>query len=100
MTPTEIRQQLHQQIDQMPFDLLVLVEDFLEFLRFKHAKASDSAQSVSAVDAEVLQLQTLPKRPRRNIRGLCADLDLSVNEEDIATARQEMWGNFPREDIA
>lgn len=98
MTPTEIRQKLHQQIDQIPVNLLLLVADFLEFLKFKQAKVSDSAQPVSTIDAEGLQLQA--KRPRSSIRGLCADLDLSVSEDDIAVARQEMWGNFPRKDIA
>jgi hypothetical protein len=28
---------------------------------------------------------------------LCADLNLDLTETDIADARREMWGNFPRE---
>jgi len=31
--------------------------------------------------------------------GLWADLDMRVTDEDIAEARHEMWGNFPREDF-
>ena len=37
------------------------------------------------------------KRPRRSLEGLWADLDISLTEEDIAEARKEMWGNFPRD---
>jgi len=38
--------------------------------------------------------------PRRSLAGLWADLDIDVTEEDIAEARREMWGGFPRVDIA
>jgi hypothetical protein len=37
-----------------------------------------------------------PKTPRRSLRGLWADLNIHITEEDIAEARREMWGNFPR----
>jgi hypothetical protein len=30
-------------------------------------------------------------------RGLWKNLGISISEEDIAEARKEMWGNFPRE---
>jgi uncharacterized protein len=30
---------------------------------------------------------------------LCADLKIDITEQDIAQARQEMWGNFPRDII-
>jgi hypothetical protein len=36
-------------------------------------------------------------RPRRSLAGLWADLGVNVSEEDISQARQEMWGNFPRD---
>jgi len=35
--------------------------------------------------------------PRKSLRGLWKGLD--ITEEDIAEARCEMWGNFPREDF-
>jgi hypothetical protein len=35
----------------------------------------------------------------QNVRGLCADLKVDISEEDISQARQEMWGNFPRDII-
>ena len=37
------------------------------------------------------------QRPRRSLAGLWADLGVNVSEEDISQARQEMWGNFPRD---
>lgn len=49
--------------------------------------------------AEFLESKSSPKRPRRSLRGLWADLDIQITEEDIDEARREMWGNFPREDI-
>ncbi len=35
--------------------------------------------------------------PLRNPIGLWADLKIDVTAEDIAEARREMWGNFPRD---
>lgn len=37
------------------------------------------------------------KKPLRSLEGLCADLGIRITEEDIAEARREMWGNFPRD---
>lgn len=47
---------------------------------------------------EFLEQRSAVKRPHRSLKGLCADLGVSITEEDIAEARREMWGNFPRED--
>ena len=41
MIQAEIRQKIHQQIDQLPADLLLLVAEFLEFVSFKRAKAAE-----------------------------------------------------------
>lgn len=41
MNSSKIRQQIHQQIDQLSPDLLVLFADFLDFLVFKQAKAEE-----------------------------------------------------------
>ena len=49
--------------------------------------------------AEFLAHKQVPKRPRRSVKGLWADLNVRITEEDIAEARREMWGNFPRDDI-
>ena len=37
------------------------------------------------------------KLPRRSLLGLWADLNIHLTEKDIAEARREMWGNFPRD---
>ena len=44
--------------------------------------------------------QSLRKRakpPLQEVRGLWADLGLTITQEDIARVRREMWKNFPRE---
>lgn len=51
------------------------VLDFVEFLEEKEAKP----------------------QPRRSLYGMLADLEVNISEDDIAEARREMWGNFPRE---
>ena len=47
--------------------------------------------------AEFLRQKTASQTPRRSLKGLCTDLNLDITEADIAAARREMWGNFPRE---
>lgn len=46
--------------------------------------------------AKFLRQKTALKQLRRILKGLWADLDIHISEEDIAEARREMWGNFPR----
>lgn len=48
---------------------------------------------------EFLEHKTGARRPRRSVEGLWADLQVDLTEEDIAEARREMWGTFPREDV-
>ena len=38
-------------------------------------------------------------KPLRSLYGLWKDLGVDVSAEDIDTARREMWGTFPREDV-
>jgi hypothetical protein len=40
------------------------------------------------------------RKPFHSPKGILADLDFELTEEDIAEARQEMWGKFPRDDLA
>jgi len=49
--------------------------------------------------AEFLQQKNLPKKPLKSVKGMWANLDIEITEEDMAQARKEMWGNFPREDV-
>ncbi len=37
------------------------------------------------------------KKPLHSLEGLLEDLNVDITEEDIAEARREMWGNFPRD---
>jgi hypothetical protein len=46
---------------------------------------------------ETLEKKTGALRRRRSLKGLWADLGAEVSPEDIAEARREMWGGFPRE---
>jgi hypothetical protein len=55
----------------------------------KQKEVLDLVDSLKALDNS--------KRPRRSLRGLWADLNIHVTEEDLAQARREMWGNFPRD---
>ena len=48
---------------------------------------------------ESLQKGSADPQRRRSVMGLFSDLNVQITEEDIAEARREMWGNFPREDI-
>jgi hypothetical protein len=46
---------------------------------------------------EFLKEKNRTKHPRRSLLGLWADLNIDLTGEDIAAARREMWGNFPRD---
>ena len=48
---------------------------------------------------EPLQRAEDGERPLRSLYGLWKDFGVSLSAEEIDEARQEMWGNFPREDI-
>jgi len=37
--------------------------------------------------------------PRHSVKGLWADLNIHISEQDIDKVRGEMWDNFPREDF-
>ena len=39
-------------------------------------------------------------KTRPSAKGILANKGIHVTEEDIAEARRECWGNFPREDLA
>ena len=77
VTVPPIEQRVIEKLRALPPEKQQEVLDFTEFLEQKHSK---------------------PK-PRRSFLGLFADLGVHITEEDIAEARREMWGNFPREDI-
>ena len=48
---------------------------------------------------ECLEKNAGQRHSRRSLKGLWADLEVNISADDIAEARREMWGGFPREDI-
>lgn len=46
---------------------------------------------------ESLKSDNGPRKPLRSLEGLLEDFNFDITEEDIAEARREMWGNFPRD---
>ncbi len=41
--------------------------------------------------------QRAPRKRLKSLKGALAHLDVKVTDHDIAEARREMWGNFPRD---
>ena len=39
------------------------------------------------------------KKPFKSVKGLWADLGISLSAEEIEENQREMWKSFPREDI-
>ena len=72
-----IEQAVLERLKQLPPDRQREVLDFTDFLREKEGH--------------------LTKQPRKSLEGIWADLGVKITEQDIADARQEMWGNFPRD---
>jgi len=52
-------------------------------------------EEIAAVEREIPEP---PKQPKKSLKGLWKGV--SISSEDIDEARREMWGNFPRDDIA
>jgi hypothetical protein len=46
---------------------------------------------------ELLGEEPISAKPLRGAEGLWADFGIEITEEDIAEARREMWGSFPRD---
>jgi Protein of unknown function (DUF2281) len=70
-----IEEQVLEKLRDLPPEKQKEVLDFVDFLKEKNGT----------------------KKPLRSLLGLWADLDIHITEEDIAEARREMWGNFPRD---
>ncbi|SPF35476.1 conserved hypothetical protein [Candidatus Sulfopaludibacter sp. SbA4] len=73
---------------------MTIEEEILEKVRaLPPAKKTEVLQYVSGLEAG-------EHRPFRSPKGILADLDFTLTEEDLAEVRREMWANFPRDDIA
>jgi hypothetical protein len=73
----DIEQAIIERIRRLPPEKQREVLDFAEFLHHRRSTP-----------------------PYRGVKGLWADLDAQVSTEEIDEARRELWGSFPREDIA
>lgn len=62
------------------------------------ALPADKQQEI-LIHATRLREETAPKKPFKSIKGLWADLGISLSAEEIEENQREMWTNFPREDI-
>lgn len=49
--------------------------------------------------AESLRNDVGKRLPFKSVRGLWADLGVSLSAEQIEENQREMWRNFPRDDI-
>jgi hypothetical protein len=49
--------------------------------------------------AERLKIENQSKKPFQSIKGLWADLDISLSEDHIDEVRREMWKDFPRDEF-
>ncbi len=74
----------------------VALEEALALVR--QLSPVDKARLIERIAPDIeRELRSARPTPRKSLRGLWRELDVTV--EDIAEARQEMWGGFPREDI-
>ncbi|MFZ0582087.1 MAG: DUF2281 domain-containing protein [Candidatus Acidiferrales bacterium] len=70
-----IEEQVLEKLRELPAEKQKEVLDFVAFLKEKNGS----------------------RKPLRSLRGLWKGFDIHITEEDIAEARREMWGNFPRD---
>jgi hypothetical protein len=50
---------------------------------------------INLIDA--LSNSNTNKHHRRSLMGMFSHLNIHITEDDMAEARREMWGKFPRE---
>jgi hypothetical protein len=75
---------------------VVTLEEALELVR--QLSPVDKTRLIERIVPDIeRELKAARPKPRKSLRGLWRGLD--ITEEEIAEARREMWGNFPREDI-
>ena len=59
----------------------------------------DDKQEEILMHATRLRDEAGPRKPFKSIRGLWADLNISLSAEEIEENQRDMWKNFPRDDI-
>jgi hypothetical protein len=72
---------------------MTIAEQVLNKLRdLPPEKQKEVLEYVDSLKTETQGKDSLP-----NLRGLWKGLNVDITEEDIAEARREMWGRFPRD---
>ncbi len=75
---------------------VVTLEEALDLV--KQLSPVDKARLIERIVPDIERdLKAARPTPHKSLCGLWRGLD--ITEEEIAEARREMWGNFPREDI-
>jgi len=70
----------------------------LEMLRKLPPK--DRLMVISLALPEIERNLSAKPQPRKSLRGLWKDLRPSISAAEIDATREEMWKDFPREDVA
>lgn len=47
--------------------------------------------------ATQMRAESSPRTSMQTLRGLWADLNISLSEEEIQSSRNEVWAGFPRD---
>lgn len=68
--------------------------------RLRRLPADKQQKVLEYLDALQSEPSPAAAPARRSMIGLWSDLNIHITDEEIAEARREMWGNFPRDDIA
>ncbi len=75
---------------------VVTLEDALELV--KQLSVIDKVRLIEKITPDIKQeLISIVHKPRKSLRGLWRGANIS--DADIAELKQQMWTNFPREDI-
>jgi hypothetical protein len=51
------------------------------------------------LDAVRLRDESVKRRPFKSVKGLWADLGISLSSDEIEQNQNDMWKNFPRDDV-
>jgi hypothetical protein len=77
-------------------DQTVTLEDALELI--KQLSLIDKVRLIEQIAPQIeRELTNIQSQPQKSLRGLWRGSN--VSESDITQMRQEVWANFPREDI-
>jgi len=63
--------------------------------KLRHLPAEKQQEVLSYVES--LSAEKGPQERLKSLEGIWAGLGFNITAEDIAEARREMWGNFPRD---